>query len=63
MPDAFGYDVRLPISREKFVQVVSGTDEDFDFIIGKDIQGNLSRILFDSLNTNSKIVISTINEN
>lgn len=63
MPDVFGYPVRLPISREKFVQVVSGTDEDFDFIIGKDVQGNLTRILFNSLNTNSKIVISTINEN
>ncbi len=56
------YPVRLPISREKFVQVLSGSDEDFNFIIGKDVNGELTRILFDSQQTDTKIVISTLNE-
>lgn len=56
------YPVRLPISREKFVQVISGVDEDLNIMIGKDINNELTRILFSSTMSDLKIVISIINE-
>ena len=62
LTDAPTYPVRLPISREKFVMVLDGNSEAFEFIIGKDIRGEMSRILFASTETDTKIVISTINE-
>lgn len=62
LTEAPAYPVRLPISREKFVLVLDGNSEAFEFIIGKDIKGELSRILFSSTETDTKIVISTINE-
>lgn len=62
LTDAPAYPVRLPISREKFVLVLDGNSEAFEVIIGKDVNGELSRILFASTETDTKIVISTINE-
>ena len=62
LTDAPAYPVRLPISREKFVLVLDGNSEAFEVIIGKDVNGDLSRILFASTETDTKIVISTINE-
>lgn len=62
LTDAPTYPVRLPISREKFVLVLDGNSEAFEVIIGKDVRGDLSRILFASTETDTKIVISTINE-
>lgn len=56
------YPIRLPISRERIVQVLSSADEDFNIILGKDVNGNLTRILFDSTSNNTKIVISVLNE-
>lgn len=57
------YSVRLPISRERIIQVLSGVDEDFNIILGKDVNGNLTRILFDSTTNDTKIVISILTEN
>lgn len=62
LTEAPTYPVRLPISREKFVLVLDGNSEAFEVIIGKDVRGDLSRILFASTETDTKIVISTINE-
>lgn len=62
LTDVPTYPVRLPISREKFVLVLDGNSEAFEVIIGKDVRGDLSRILFASTETDTKIVISTINE-
>ena len=56
------FPIRLPISREKFVQVISGVDDNINIMIGKDINGDLTRILFDSINSDMKIVISAVNE-
>lgn len=56
------YEIRLPISRERIVQVLSTADEDFNIILGKDVNGGLTRILFNSVSDNTKIVISTLNE-
>ena len=56
------YEIRLPISRERIVQVLSTVDEDFNIILGKDINGNLTRILFNAVSDTTKIVISTLNE-
>ena len=56
------YPIRLPISRERIIQVLSSADENFNVIIGKDGNGNLTRILFDSTTNDTKIVISTLAE-
>ena len=56
------YPIRLPISREKFVQVISGVDEDINIMLGRDVNGEITRILFDAINSDMKIVISALNE-
>lgn len=56
------YPVRLPISREKIVNVLTDSKEDYNIILGKDVMGNVSRILFESSQGNTKIVISHIEE-
>lgn len=56
------YEIRLPISRERIVQVLSTADEDFNILLGKDVNGGLTRILFNSVSDTTKIVISTLNE-
>lgn len=56
------YAVRLPISREKYVLVLDGNSENYEIIVGKDKNGEMSRILFKSVETDTKIVISIINE-
>lgn len=56
------YEIRLPISRERIVQVLSTADEDFNIILGKDVNGGLTRILFSAVSDTTKIVISTLNE-
>lgn len=62
LTDAPTYPVRLPISREKFVMVLDGNNEAFEVVIGQDKRGELSKIIFNSTETNTKIVIATINE-
>ena len=56
------YPVRIPVARDKIVNVLSDNKEDYDIILGKDVSGNVSRILFQSKQSNTKIVISRIEE-
>lgn len=62
LTDVPTYPVRLPISREKFVMVLDGNSETFEVVIGKDSRDELSKIIFNSTETDTKIVIATINE-
>lgn len=60
------YDIQVSIFREKFIQMMDKTDEMFKVILGrtKTPAGtyDVDRILFDSLSTSTKVVISRINE-
>ena len=61
-----GYAIQVSIFREKFIQMMDKTDETFKIILGRkmldDTKYDVDRILFDSLTTPTKVVISRINE-
>jgi hypothetical protein len=42
--------------------VLDGNSETFEVVIGKDSRDELSKIIFNSTETDTKIVIATINE-
>lgn len=60
------YAIQVSIFREKFIQMMDKTDETFKIILGRTKTGedsyDIDRILFDSLTTSTKVVISRINE-
>lgn len=62
------YEIRIPIFREKFIQMMDKANETFRVILGRRKESPNSekyvvdRILFDSLETQTKIVISKVNE-
>ena len=61
-----GYAIQVSIFREKFIQMMDKTDETFKVILGRKMldatKYDVDRILFDSLTTPTKVVISRINE-
>ena len=61
-----GYAIQVSIFREKFIQMMDKTDETFKIILGRRMLDatnyDVDRILFDSLTTPTKVVISRINE-
>lgn len=60
------YDIHVSIFREKFIQMMDKTDDVFKVILGRtktqDDTYDVDRILFDSMSTSTKVVISRINE-
>ena len=60
------YDIRAAIFREKFIQMMDKTDDTFNVILGrrKTPSGDyvVDRILFDSTTSQTKVVISIVNE-
>lgn len=61
-----GYAIQVSIFRDKFIQMMDKTDETFKVILGRrmldETNYDVDRILFDSLSTPTKVVISRINE-
>ena len=60
------YNIRAAIFREKFIQMMDKTDDTFNVILGrrKTPSGDyvVDRILFDSITSQTKVVISIVNE-
>ena len=60
------YPIRAAIFREKFIDMMDKTDENYKVILGRRQAPSgdyvVDRILFDSLTTSTKVVISIINE-
>lgn len=59
------YEIRIPIFREKFIQMMDKTNETFKVILGRRKDGSgyvVDRILFDSNDSQTKVVISKVNE-
>jgi len=59
------YSIQVSIFREKFIQMMDKSDENFKVILGRTKVGDSydeDRILFDSLSSSTKVVISRINE-
>lgn len=60
------YPIRIAIFREKFIQMMDKSEDDYRVILGHHRQPSgdfvVDRILFDSTSKNTKIVISVINE-
>ena len=60
------YEIRAAIFREKFIQMMDKTDDTFNVILGrrKTPSGDyvVDRILFDSTTSQTKVVISIVNE-
>ena len=60
------YPIRVPISREKFIKMLDKTDENLKVILGhrKNQDGGYSvdRILFDSMESSSRIVIASLQD-
>lgn len=60
------YSIQVSIFREKFIQMMDKSDETFKIILGRTKtpsgEYDIDRILFDSLSTSTKVVISRINE-
>jgi hypothetical protein len=61
-----GYEIRAAIFREKFIQMMDKTDDTYKLILGRRPTSDggyvVDRILFDSINTSTKVVISIVNE-
>ena len=61
------YPIKASIFREKFIDMMDKTDENYKIILGRrpTVSGDfvVDRILFDSTTTSTKVVISIINEN
>jgi len=60
------YPIKASIFREKFIDMMDKTDEDYKIILGRRPTASgdyvVDRILFDSMTTSTKVVISIINE-
>ena len=61
------YEIRTTIFREKFIQMMDKSDETYNVILGRRPSAGgeyvVDRILFDSTDSHTKVVISIINEN
>lgn len=62
LPAELGFEVRLPIFRERFIQLLDKVDEDFTILFGKSVTGEVDRLAMKSTSTATKMVISVINE-
>lgn len=59
------YEIHLPVNREKFIKMLDKTTETFNLILGKfAVNGSnaVDRVLFDSINTTTKIVIGGLKD-
>ena len=57
------YPINIPLTRDRFLKMLDKTDENFKIIIGKNtIDGSVDRVLFDAVNSTTKIVIAAMNE-
>ena len=59
------YEIHLPVNREKFIKMLDKTSETFKLILGKfTVNGSnaVDRVLFDSTNTTTKIVIGGLKD-
>lgn len=60
-----GYEIVLPINREKFVKMLDETNETFKLILGKFVindSNSVDRVLFDSVTSTTKIVIGGLKD-
>lgn len=60
-----GYEISLPVNREKFIKMLDKSSEVFKLILGKytvNGKNDIDRILFDSVNTTTKIVIGGLRD-
>ena len=57
------YPINVPVTRDRFMKMLDKSDENFKIIIGKNtIDGSGDRVLFDAVNSTTKIVIGSMNE-
>lgn len=57
------YPINVPVTRDRFLKMLDKSDENFKIIIGKNtIDGSVDRVLFDAVNSTTKIVIAAMNE-
>ena len=57
------YPINVPVTRDRFMKMLDKSDENFKIIIGKNtIDGSVDRVLFDAVNSTTKIVIAAMNE-
>ena len=57
------YPINIPLTRDRFLKMLDKSDENFKIIIGKNtIDGSVDRVLFDAVNSTTKIVIGSMNE-
>ena len=57
------YPINIPLTRDRFLKMFDKSDENFKIIIGKNtIDGSVDRVLFDAVNSTTKIVIAAMNE-
>ena len=57
------YPINIPVTRDRFLKMLDKSDENFKIIIGKNtIDGSVDRVLFDAVNSTTKIVIGSMNE-
>ena len=57
------YPINVPVTRDRFLKMLDKSDENFKIIIGKNtIDGSVDRVLFDAVNSTTKIVIGSMNE-
>lgn len=65
LPDTVDYTISATVFREKFIQMMDKSNENYDIILGRrptaDGKYVVDRILFDSNDSNTKIVISIVN--
>ena len=61
-----GYKIKLNIFRKKFIDMMNKADETYNVILGRRVMPDgsyvVDRILFDSADSHTKVVISMINE-
>jgi len=57
------YPINIPVTRDRFLKMLDKSDENFKIIIGKNtIDDSVDRVLFDAVNSTTKIVIAAMNE-
>ena len=57
------YPINVPVTRDRFMKMLDKSDENFKIIIGKNtIDGSVDRVLFDAVNSTTKIVIGSMND-
>lgn len=58
------YPINIPVTRDRFLKMLDKSDENFKIIIGKNtIDGSVDRVLFDAVNSTTKIVIAAMSDN